>query len=138
MTLSHVPVMTFFPQSNGPVASAPDGRPSGPQWSDPRAPQVLNWAQQQGERLRAQAAALAAEREESAQLLDWITAAEEALGLRDQEPLPEEVEQLEDLSAQHAVRDPKPGSPRGPSDTLSSPGRALWGVLGGGRGWCLL
>ncbi|KAM4907991.1 microtubule-actin cross-linking factor 1, isoforms 6/7-like [Sylvia borin] len=65
--------------------------------------EVLSWAQQQGERLRAQAAALAAEREESAQLLDWITAAEEALGLRDQEPLPEEVEQLEELSAQHAV-----------------------------------
>ncbi|XP_041336391.1 plectin-like, partial [Pyrgilauda ruficollis] len=65
--------------------------------------EVLSWAQQQGERLRAQAAALAAEREETEQLLDWITAAEEALGLRDQEPLPEEAEQLEELSAQHAV-----------------------------------
>ncbi|XP_077637589.1 plectin [Lonchura striata] len=65
--------------------------------------EVLSWAQQQGERLRAQAAALAAEREETAQLLDWITAAEEALGLRDQEPLPEEAEPLEELSAQHAV-----------------------------------
>nr|XP_041569976.1 plectin [Taeniopygia guttata] len=65
--------------------------------------EVLSWAQQQGERLRAQAAALAAEREETEQLLDWITAAEEALGLRDQEPLPEEAEPLEELSAQHAV-----------------------------------
>ncbi|XP_068033392.1 plectin [Anomalospiza imberbis] len=65
--------------------------------------EVLSWAQQQGERLRAQAAALAAEREETAQLLEWITAAEEALGLRDQEPLPEEAEPLEELSAQHAV-----------------------------------
>ncbi|XP_063255509.1 microtubule-actin cross-linking factor 1, isoforms 6/7-like [Prinia subflava] len=65
--------------------------------------EVLSWAQQQGERLRAQAAALAAEREETARLLEWITAAEEALGLRDQEPLPEEAEQLEELSAQHAV-----------------------------------
>ncbi|XP_077032122.1 plectin [Agelaius phoeniceus] len=65
--------------------------------------EVLSWAQQQGERLRAQAAALAAEREDTEQLLDWITAAEEALGLRDQEPLPEEAEQLEELSAQHAV-----------------------------------
>uniref|UniRef100_A0A674HRJ4 Uncharacterized protein n=1 Tax=Taeniopygia guttata TaxID=59729 RepID=A0A674HRJ4_TAEGU len=54
--------------------------------------EVLSWAQQQGERLRAQAAALAAEREETEQLLDWITAAEEALGLRDQEPLPEEAD----------------------------------------------
>ncbi|CAM9306034.1 unnamed protein product [Bubo scandiacus] len=65
--------------------------------------EVLSWAQQQGERLQAQTASLAAEREETAQLLDWITAAEEALGLRDQEPLPEEAEQLEELSAQHAV-----------------------------------
>ncbi|XP_075271448.1 LOW QUALITY PROTEIN: plectin [Opisthocomus hoazin] len=65
--------------------------------------EVLGWAQQQGERLRAQAASLAAEREEAAQLGDWIAAAEEALGLRDREPLPEEAEQLEELSAQHAV-----------------------------------
>ncbi|XP_064559303.1 plectin [Zonotrichia leucophrys gambelii] len=65
--------------------------------------EVLSWAQQQGERLRAQAAALAAEREDTEQLLEWITAAEEALGLRDQEPLPEEAEPLEELSAQHAV-----------------------------------
>ncbi|XP_064530943.1 microtubule-actin cross-linking factor 1, isoforms 6/7-like isoform X2 [Pseudopipra pipra] len=65
--------------------------------------EVLSWAQQQGERLRAQAAALAAEREETEQLLDWIRAAEEALGLRDQEPLPEEAEPLEELIAQHTV-----------------------------------
>ncbi|KAJ7427638.1 hypothetical protein WISP_05285 [Willisornis vidua] len=65
--------------------------------------EVLSWAQQQGERLRAQAAVLAAEREETTQLMDWITAAEEALGLRDQEPLPEEAEQLEELIAQHVV-----------------------------------
>ncbi|XP_009469978.1 PREDICTED: epiplakin [Nipponia nippon] len=63
--------------------------------------EVLSWAQQQGERLQAQTASLAAEREEVAQLIDWITAAEEALSLRDQEPLPEEAEQLEELNAQH-------------------------------------
>lgn len=74
-------------------------------------PQVLSWAQQQGERLQAQTASLAAEREEMAQLIDWITAAEEALSLRDQEPLPEEAEQLEELNAQHTVRDPAPSSP---------------------------
>lgn len=74
-------------------------------------PQVLSWAQQQGERLQAQTASLAAEREEMAQLIDWITAAEEALSLRDQEPLPEEAEQLEELNAQHTVRDPAPNSP---------------------------
>ncbi|RLV88666.1 hypothetical protein DV515_00015422 [Chloebia gouldiae] len=110
--LAVAPGADSFPQSNGPVASAPGGRPWGPQWGDIPVPpcptghaalQVLSWAQQQGERLRAQAAALAAEREETAQLLDWITAAEEALGLRDQEPLPEEAEPLEELSAQHAV-----------------------------------
>ncbi|KAM9644371.1 microtubule-actin cross-linking factor 1, isoforms 6/7-like isoform 3-T3 [Morphnus guianensis] len=65
--------------------------------------EVLSWAQQQGERLQAQTASLAAEREEMAQLIDWITAAEEALSLRDQEPLPEEAEQLEELNAQHTV-----------------------------------
>ncbi|KAM6318673.1 epiplakin, partial [Aegotheles albertisi] len=65
--------------------------------------EVLSWAQQQGERLRAQAAALAAEREETSRLLDWMAAAEEALGLRDREPLPQEAEQLEELSAQHTV-----------------------------------
>ncbi|XP_068789778.1 microtubule-actin cross-linking factor 1, isoforms 6/7-like [Struthio camelus] len=65
--------------------------------------EVLSWAQQQGERLQAQTASLAAEREEVAQLIDWITAAEEALSLRDQEPLPEDAEQLEELNAQHAV-----------------------------------
>uniref|UniRef100_A0A8B9PHV0 EF-hand domain-containing protein n=1 Tax=Apteryx owenii TaxID=8824 RepID=A0A8B9PHV0_APTOW len=48
-------------------------------------------------------ASLAAEREEMAQLIDWITAAEEALSLRDQEPLPEDAEQLEELNAQHVV-----------------------------------
>ncbi|KAM8811128.1 epiplakin [Eudromia elegans] len=37
------------------------------------------------------------------QLLEWITAAEEALSLREQEPLPEDTEQLEELQAQHAV-----------------------------------
>ncbi|XP_017596700.1 PREDICTED: microtubule-actin cross-linking factor 1-like [Corvus brachyrhynchos] len=87
--------------------------------------EVLSWAQQQGERLRAQAAVLAAEREETEQLLDWITAAEEALGLRDQEPLPEEAEQLEELSAQHVVRDCTPGTPWGPCHPPHTPhGRA--------------
>ncbi|KAM6087466.1 microtubule-actin cross-linking factor 1, isoforms 6/7-like [Chlamydotis macqueenii] len=65
--------------------------------------EVLSWAQQQGERLQAQAAGLAAEREEATRLIDWIAAAEEALSLREQEPLPEEAELLEELNAQHAV-----------------------------------
>ncbi|XP_037982890.1 maestro heat-like repeat-containing protein family member 1 [Motacilla alba alba] len=97
----HVPALC---PRQGTLWRSPGRHPRAPR--APRAlaaPQVLSWAQQQGERLRAQAAALAAEREETEQLLDWITAAEEALGLRDQEPLPEEAEQLEELSAQHAV-----------------------------------
>ncbi|XP_069738129.1 microtubule-actin cross-linking factor 1, isoforms 6/7-like [Phaenicophaeus curvirostris] len=65
--------------------------------------EVRGRAQQEAERLRAQASRLAAEREEASQLLDWIAAAEEALGLRDQEPLPDEAEALQELSAQHAV-----------------------------------
>ncbi|XP_033011905.1 microtubule-actin cross-linking factor 1, isoforms 1/2/3/5-like isoform X2 [Lacerta agilis] len=65
--------------------------------------EVLSWAQQQEERLQVQAASLATEREEVARLMDWITAAEEALSLRDEEPLPEDAEQLEELSAQHGV-----------------------------------
>ncbi|XP_054023519.1 plectin [Dryobates pubescens] len=65
--------------------------------------EVLSWAQQQGERLQAQAAVLAAQREEVARLAEWMASAEEALSLRDQEPLPEEAEALEELSAQHMV-----------------------------------
>ncbi|XP_042319591.1 microtubule-actin cross-linking factor 1, isoforms 1/2/3/5-like isoform X2 [Sceloporus undulatus] len=68
--------------------------------------EVLGWAQQQEERLQAQATALAAEREEVARLVEWIVAAEEALHVWDQEPLPEgeaAAERLEELSQQHAV-----------------------------------
>uniref|UniRef100_A0A672TH14 EF-hand domain-containing protein n=1 Tax=Strigops habroptila TaxID=2489341 RepID=A0A672TH14_STRHB len=41
---------------------------------------------------------------DTAQLLEWMAAAEEALALRDMEPLPQEAEPLQELSAQHAVR----------------------------------
>lgn len=72
---------------------------------------MRSWAQQQDERLQIQAASLAAEREEVARLMDWITAAEESLDLRDQEPLPEDSEQLEELNCQHVVtRGAFPGS----------------------------
>ncbi|XP_060099013.1 microtubule-actin cross-linking factor 1, isoforms 6/7-like [Heteronotia binoei] len=65
--------------------------------------EVESWAQRQEERLRGQAASLAAEREEVARLMDWMRAAEEALGLREQEPLPEDAQQLQELASQHAV-----------------------------------
>ncbi|TFJ98722.1 neural retina-specific leucine zipper protein [Platysternon megacephalum] len=63
--------------------------------------EVLSWAQQQGERLQAQTSRLAAEREEVGRLVDWIAAAEESLSLRDQETLPDDAQQLEELSSQH-------------------------------------
>ncbi|KAF7237173.1 Microtubule-actin cross-linking factor 1, isoforms 1/2/3/5 [Varanus komodoensis] len=65
--------------------------------------EVSGWAQQQDERLQAQMATLAAKQEEVARLFDWVAAAEESLSLRDREPLPEDAEQLEELSSQHAL-----------------------------------
>ncbi|XP_069477977.1 microtubule-actin cross-linking factor 1, isoforms 6/7-like [Ambystoma mexicanum] len=71
--------------------------------SSSRYQEVLTWAQQQGERIQSHSLSLATEREEIARLLDWITAAEESLSLRDQEPLPEKMEPLEELVSQHTV-----------------------------------
>ncbi|XP_056142945.1 microtubule-actin cross-linking factor 1, isoforms 6/7 [Lampris incognitus] len=65
--------------------------------------EVHTWAQQQGERIQTSLAVLEAEREEVQRLLDWISSAEEALNLRDQEPLPEVMEQNLELIAQHMV-----------------------------------
>lgn len=66
--------------------------------------QVQTWAQQQGQKIQASLAALEAEREEVQRLLDWISSAEEALNLRDQEPLPDSTEQNQELIEQHTVR----------------------------------
>lgn len=66
--------------------------------------QVQTWAQQQGQKIQASLAALEAEREEVQRLLDWISSAEEALNLRDQEPQPETTEQNQELIEQHTVR----------------------------------
>ncbi|XP_069588308.1 microtubule-actin cross-linking factor 1, isoforms 6/7-like [Ranitomeya imitator] len=71
--------------------------------SKTRYQEVTSWARQQGERIEAQIQSLATEREEVTRLMDWITAAEEALGLRDQEPLTEEMSAVQDLIAQHSV-----------------------------------
>ncbi|XP_029359607.1 dystonin [Echeneis naucrates] len=65
--------------------------------------EVQTWAQQQGQKIQANLAALEAEREEVQRLLDWISSAEEALNLRDQEPLPEATEQNQELIEQHLV-----------------------------------
>ena len=66
-------------------------------------PQVQSWALQQGERIQATLSTVEAEREEVQRLLDWICSAEESLNLRDQDPLPEDMEQMEELITQHAV-----------------------------------
>ncbi|KAM4706250.1 microtubule-actin cross-linking factor 1, isoforms 6/7-like [Rhinophrynus dorsalis] len=65
--------------------------------------EVVSWAHQQGERIQSQIQTLATEREEVTRLIDWITAAEEALSLRDQEPLPEEMDAMEEIISQHTV-----------------------------------
>ncbi|XP_070768007.1 microtubule-actin cross-linking factor 1, isoforms 6/7 [Enoplosus armatus] len=65
--------------------------------------EVQTWAQQQGQKIQASLVALEAEREEVQRLLDWISSAQEALSLRDQEPLPETTEQNQELIEQHTV-----------------------------------
>ncbi|CAL8287218.1 unnamed protein product [Merluccius merluccius] len=65
--------------------------------------EVQTWADQQNQRISGGLAAVAAEREEVQRLLDWISSAEEALGLRDQEPLADTVERNLEVIAQHMV-----------------------------------
>lgn len=65
--------------------------------------QVQTWAQQQAERIQAALSALEAERMEVQHLLNWISSAEESLNLRDQESLPDDIEQTAELITQHTV-----------------------------------
>ncbi|KAI4810598.1 hypothetical protein KUCAC02_013536 [Chaenocephalus aceratus] len=65
--------------------------------------EVQTWALQQGQKIQATLSALQAEREELQRLLDWISSAEEALTLRDQEPPPETCQQNQELIEQHLV-----------------------------------
>ncbi|XP_055759152.1 microtubule-actin cross-linking factor 1, isoforms 6/7 [Salvelinus fontinalis] len=65
--------------------------------------EVQIWAQQQGQRIQASLSALEAEREKLQRLLDWISSAEEALNLRDQEPPAESIEHNQELIVQHMV-----------------------------------
>ncbi|KAM4687865.1 microtubule-actin cross-linking factor 1, isoforms 6/7-like [Discoglossus pictus] len=71
--------------------------------SKTRYQEVMSWAHQQGERIQTQIQSLATEREEVGRLMDWITSAEEALTLRDQEPLPEDMSALEGIISEHSV-----------------------------------
>uniref|UniRef100_A0A7N6BJN4 EF-hand domain-containing protein n=1 Tax=Anabas testudineus TaxID=64144 RepID=A0A7N6BJN4_ANATE len=65
--------------------------------------EVQTWARQQGHKIQTSLAALEAEKEDVQRLLDWISSAEEALNLREQEPLPETTEQNQELIDQHTV-----------------------------------
>lgn len=66
--------------------------------------QVQTWAQQQGQKIQGSLAALEEEREEIQRLLDWISSAGESLTIRDQEPLAESTEQIQEVIEQHLVR----------------------------------
>uniref|UniRef100_A0A8C5ENA1 Microtubule-actin cross-linking factor 1-like n=1 Tax=Gouania willdenowi TaxID=441366 RepID=A0A8C5ENA1_GOUWI len=59
--------------------------------------EVQTWARQQGQKIQASLAALLSDREELQRLLDWISSAEEALHIREQEPLPESTEQAQEV-----------------------------------------
>ncbi|KAF4087940.1 hypothetical protein AMELA_G00077310 [Ameiurus melas] len=63
--------------------------------------EVQTWAQQQAERIQTALSALEAERKEVQGLLNWISSAEESLNLKDQEPLPDDIEQTAELITQH-------------------------------------
>ncbi|XP_056114056.1 microtubule-actin cross-linking factor 1, isoforms 6/7 isoform X1 [Rhinichthys klamathensis goyatoka] len=64
--------------------------------------EVQMWAKQQAERIQTTLSALEAEREEVQRLLDWISSTEESLSLKEQEPLPEDLEITAELITQHA------------------------------------
>ncbi|XP_066538395.1 microtubule-actin cross-linking factor 1, isoforms 6/7 [Hoplias malabaricus] len=65
--------------------------------------EVQTWAQQQADRIQAMLSTLENEREEVQCLLDWITSAEDSLNLREQEALPEDIEETAELIVQHTV-----------------------------------
>ncbi|XP_077431947.1 microtubule-actin cross-linking factor 1, isoforms 6/7 isoform X1 [Vanacampus margaritifer] len=65
--------------------------------------EVLTWAQQQDLRVQNSLALLEEEREEVQRLLEWMSSAQEALGIRDEEPVPENTEQNQELIEQHYV-----------------------------------
>ncbi|XP_029694434.1 microtubule-actin cross-linking factor 1 isoform X1 [Takifugu rubripes] len=65
--------------------------------------EVQTWGQQQSQKIESSLAALEAEKEEIQRLLDWISSADEALCLRDQDALAETTEQNQELIEQHTV-----------------------------------
>ncbi|XP_067834415.1 microtubule-actin cross-linking factor 1, isoforms 6/7, partial [Heptranchias perlo] len=65
--------------------------------------EVMSWASQQDARIQDSLQIQASVREETERLLDWVSAAEESLTLRDQDPLPDEIVQIMELISQHTV-----------------------------------
>ncbi|XP_055067802.2 microtubule-actin cross-linking factor 1, isoforms 6/7 isoform X1 [Misgurnus anguillicaudatus] len=63
--------------------------------------EVQTWAKQQAERIQSMLSALETERDEVQRLLDWISSAAESLNVKEQEPLPEDLELTAELITQH-------------------------------------
>ncbi|XP_077577043.1 microtubule-actin cross-linking factor 1, isoforms 6/7 isoform X1 [Stigmatopora nigra] len=65
--------------------------------------EVLTWAHQQNSRIQTNLAVLEEEREQVERLLEWISSAQEALSIRDEEPMLDNIEQNQELIQQHSV-----------------------------------
>lgn len=72
----------------------------------PLPPQVLTWAKQHQQRLEAALSELVANAELLEELLAWIQWAETTLIQRDQEPIPQNIDRVKALIAEHQVSEP--------------------------------
>lgn len=66
-------------------------------------PQVLTWAKQHQQRLETALSELVANAELLEELLAWIQWAETTLIQRDQEPIPQNIDRVKALIAEHQV-----------------------------------
>lgn len=71
-------------------------------------PQVLTWAKQHQQRLEAALSELVANAELLEELLAWIQWAETTLIQRDQDPIPQNIDRVKALIAEHQVPQPRP------------------------------
>lgn len=69
-------------------------------------PQVLTWAKQHQQRLETALSELVANAELLEELLAWIQWAETTLIQRDQEPIPQNIDRVKALIAEHQVPSP--------------------------------
>lgn len=68
-----------------------------------RPPQVLTWAKQHQQRLESALSELVANAELLEELLAWIQWAETTLIQRDQDPMPQNIDQVKALISEHQV-----------------------------------